>query len=102
MNNKFQRVRFENNFPHIPLTYNDDKNQYVVETTQLRFEGWLKAVETAKENTVEMYFSRTYGWCLENLDGTGVEHPEFNEEAEAIDWATKQGTMIVTVDYDMD
>jgi hypothetical protein len=95
MNIQFQRLRFERQFPEISLQFDENKNEYVDQTTQLIFKGWMKCAETITEDNVTIYFSRTYGWCLEKADGNGIDHPEFDEESEALEYAEKQGWIIV-------
>ena len=95
MNIQFQRIRFEKQFGAIPLNFDEDTNKYQDTETQLRFDGWCKCAESLELDKVSMYFSRTYGWCFEKLDGNGIEHPEFDEKFEALDWAKERGLLVV-------
>lgn len=94
MSDKFQRLRFEKNFPEAALSYDETKKAYTDEKTQLLFQGWLKAVEAEKTDKVEMYFSRTYGWCLQGNDGHDLDHPELETEVQALLWAYQKGLYV--------
>jgi hypothetical protein len=98
MNIQVQKIRFEKQFPNICLDFDDNQLQYVNHDIQLLFTGWCKAIETLKEDNVTLYFSRTYGWCLEKADGNGIQHPDFDEKEEAIQYAEKQGWIITDMD----
>ncbi len=102
MNIQVQKIRFEKQFPNICLDFDDNQMKYVTNDVQLLFEGWCKAVETAKEDNFNLYFSRTYGWCLERTFDSneleGVVHPDFDEKEEALAYAEKQGWIVVEID----
>jgi hypothetical protein len=100
-----QRKRFERHHKKIsPIacdyTWEDDgfADPYINSV----FAGWTLAVQSQKEDEVEMYYSRTYGWKFEfSNSGFSIHAPDFpnkSDESKAIEWAKENGFLVIKVD----
>ena len=63
--------------------------------TALLAEGWKGAIDNLKNEECNLYFSTTYGWCLEVIaTGQSVQHPEFDKKRDILKWASLNGYVI--------
>lgn len=90
----FEKIRFEKAFPNEDFSLNPQGNYYNIRTDVLA-EGWKGAINNLKNEECNLYFSRTYGWCLEVIStGQGVQHPEFDRKRDILKWASLNGYVI--------
>lgn len=94
---------FKKAFPKEDFKLNSN-NVFSNERTKILFEGYSQAFIFKENNTLELYFSGTYGWRFTSVKtGQGIKHPEFENNSDmnkAIEWANKNGYFVVESEED--
>lgn len=100
-----QRTRFERHHKKmspIECDYTHEDGGFADPYINSVFAGWALAVQSQKEDEVEMYYSRTYGWKFEfSNSGFSIHSPDFlnkSDESKAVEWAKENGYLIIHIE----